>query len=90
MSKRKGSLTNTSSKSITNNPSLLIKKSSLPSNEEDSLQLDDSGNDQQWHMVISNKGQRKGNTNRRDTTDESQTTNKTNKVESADSGKYLF
>jgi len=90
MSKRKGSLSNTPSKSTTNNPPLLIKKSSLPSNQEDLLQLDDSANDQQWHTVSSNKGQRKGNTNRRDTTDESQTTNATNKVVSADSGKYLF
>ncbi len=67
----------------------MIQKSSVHSDQQDLLQLDDSANDQQWHTVISHKGQRKGTTSRRETTDESQTTNKTIKVTSTDFGKYF-
>jgi hypothetical protein len=53
----------------------------------------DSISDQQWHMVSSNRGLRKGSTTsttRRETTDESQTTNKTNKTTSNNPGKNIL
>jgi hypothetical protein len=53
----------------------------------------DSVNDQQWHMVSSNRGLRKGATaipNRRETTEESQTTNKTHKTTSNNLGKNIY
>jgi hypothetical protein len=68
----------------------VIRKHSISSNQKDLLQSDSSTNDQNWQMVSSNKGQRKGTTSRRETTDEFQTTNKTIKVTSTDSGKYVF
>jgi hypothetical protein len=71
-------------------PRPLIRQSSLHSDQQDSIQLDDSTNDQQWHMVNSNKGQRKGTVSRRDAPEESQTTTKTLKISSADAGKYVF
>ena len=63
-------------------------------NQQDLSRSTESINDQQWHMVSSNRGLRKGTTttsNRRETTEESQTTNKTNKTPpSNNSGKNLF
>jgi hypothetical protein len=74
-----------------NPPPPLIRKSSLHSDQQDLIQLDDSTNDQQWHMVSSNKGQRKGTGSRRETSEESQiTTNKTLKISPVDAGKYMF
>jgi len=64
--------------------------------QQDLSRSSDSINDQQWHMVSSNRGLRKGTTttpNRRETTDESQTTNKTNKITSNNPGKnssYIY
>ncbi len=86
MSKRKGSFTNNPPKPTPDNTPPVIRKSSLHSTEQDF----DPMNDQQWHMVSSNKSQRKGTVSRRETPDESQTTNKTPKVSSADSGNYVF
>lgn len=63
--------------------------------QSDLSRSSDSINDQQWHMVSSNRGLRKGTTtsnpNRRETTDESQTTTtKTNKTSSNHTGKNII
>jgi hypothetical protein len=60
--------------------------------QQDLSKSSDSINDQQWHMVSSNRGLRKGTTttpSRRETTDESQTTNKTNKTTTNNPGKNV-
>jgi hypothetical protein len=66
-------------KSTTNNTLPVIQKSSPPHSNP---------SDQQRQTVNSNKGQRKGTTPRRETTDEPQTTQKIVKSSSINSGKY--
>jgi hypothetical protein len=87
-----GKIKEASIKSTTDNTLPVIPKPSSshsnPSDQQNLLKLDDSTNDQQWHMVSSNKGQRKGSTPKRDTTDELQTTQKPVKRSSINSGKY--
>ena len=89
-----GKIKEASIKSTTDNTLPTIPKPSSPhSNPFDQQNLskpDDSTNDQQWHMVSSNKGQRKGSTPKRDTTDELQTTQKLVKKSSINSGKYYL
>jgi hypothetical protein len=80
-------------------PTIAISKISTRSDlseqrhhQQDLSRSSDSINDQQWHMVSSNRGQRKGTTTtttRRETTDESQATNKSNKPTSVNPGKHL-
>ena len=65
-----------------------MTKPSSHYNPQDLIQLDDSGSDQQWHMVSSSKGHRRGTISRRETTDESQKLDKTPKVSSTDPGMY--
>ena len=76
------------------NPAPIKRKSSLHSDQQDLIKLDDSTNDQQWHMVSSNKGQRKTNGSRRDNPEESQTTTTMTKAPKspppADAGKYIL
>ncbi len=76
----------------------VISKSSTRSDileqrqHQDLSRSTDSINDQQWHMVSSNRGLRKGSTttpSRRETIDESQTINKTNKTTSNNPGKNV-
>jgi hypothetical protein len=60
---------------------------------QDSSRPTDSVKDQQWHMVISNRGLRKATTaipHRRETTEESQITNKSNKIISNNHGKNIY
>ncbi|CAF4062890.1 unnamed protein product [Rotaria sp. Silwood2] len=83
--KAKESSTNIASQSTVDTTIATKQKPSVHSHQQDLLQLDDSVNDQQWHRVSSNKGQRKGPTTRRETTDETQTTNKIIKVTSTNS-----
>lgn len=85
MNKRKGSISNTSSKSTADNTPPIIRKTFTHSNQQNSIELDDSNNDQQWHTVTSNKGQRRGTiVPRPEASEESQPI----KVPSNDSGKY--
>ncbi len=73
-------------------PSTRSDLSEQRQHQQDLSRSSDSINDQQWHMVSSNRGLRKGTTitpNRRETTDESQTTNKTNKTTPNTSGKNI-
>ncbi|CAF2702202.1 unnamed protein product [Rotaria sp. Silwood2] len=61
-------------------PSTRSDLSEQRQNQQDLPRSTDSNNDQQWHRVSSSRGLRKGTTaptNRRETTDESQKTNKT-------------
>ncbi|CAF1175327.1 unnamed protein product [Rotaria sp. Silwood1] len=83
--KVKESSNNTTSPSIIDNTIATKQKPSVDSHQQDLLQLDDNINDQRWHRVSSNKGQRKGNTIRREITDETQATNKPIKVSSTNS-----
>ncbi|CAF3930904.1 unnamed protein product [Rotaria sordida] len=84
--KAKESSTNITSQSTIDNTVATKQKPSVYSHQQELLQLDDSTNDQQWHRVSSNKGQRsKGTTIRRETVDESQSTNKMIKVSSTNS-----
>ncbi len=80
-------------------PPLRIPKSATRSDlsdqrqhQQDMSRSSDSINDQQWHMVSSNRGLRKGTTtttSRRETTDESQPTNRTNKTPLNNAGKNI-
>lgn len=65
-----------------------MTKPSSHYNSSDLIQLDDSGSDQQWHMVSSSKGHRRGTAPRQETTDESQKLDKTPKVSPTDPGRY--
>lgn len=56
----------------------------------DLIQLDESGGDQQWHMVSSSKSHRKGTISRRETPEESQKSDKTPKFSSTEPSMYLF
>lgn len=59
---------------------------------QDSSRPTDSVKDQQWHMVSSNRGLRKGTTatpHRRETTEESQIANKSNRTTSNNHGKNI-
>ncbi|CAF0885194.1 unnamed protein product [Adineta steineri] len=91
-SKAKESSTNITPKSNADNNNTVIKrKSSIYSEQINPLKSDDSIDDQQWSMVSSNKGQRKGTTSsRRETHDESHITNKTSKVSSTNSDKQTI
>jgi hypothetical protein len=77
---------------VISKPSTRSNLSEQRQHQQDLSRSSDSINGQQWHMVSSNRGVRKGTTatlHRREPTEESQTTNKTNKTTSNNLGKNI-
>lgn len=82
----------TSTVTALSKPSTRSELAEQRQHQQDLSRSTDSINDQQWHMVSSNKGLRKATTtntvlNKKETTDESQTAAKTTKPTSTNSGK---